>query len=44
MEDIQYYHILRNLNKQADDYANIACERSPGNLRCNTEETHQPLP
>eukprot|EP00253_Pinus_taeda_P019461 PITA_19461 len=42
--NLQYHHILRNLNKHADSHANKACERAIGSLCCNTEESHQPLP
>lgn len=44
MDNLQYYHILCNLNKKADRHANRACERTVGSLRCNAEETNQPLP
>lgn len=44
MDNLQYYHILRTLNKQADRHANRACERIAGNLSCNAEEIQQPLP
>lgn len=44
MEDIQYHHILRKLNKRADERTNSAYERPVGILSCNSNETFQPLP
>lgn len=44
IDDLQYYHIFRNLNKQADEYANRACERSVGSFCCNSKEIHHPFP
>lgn len=44
LEEVRYYHILRGLNKDADKYANKACERPKGSLRCNNISSFQPLP
>jgi len=44
MGNLQYHHILRTLNKQADRDTNKACDRTMGSLCCNAEEIHQPLP
>lgn len=44
MDDIQYYHILHNLNKRDDGCTNSACGRPVGTLIYNSKETYQPLP
>eukprot|EP00253_Pinus_taeda_P018691 PITA_18691 len=43
-EEIQFYHILRNLNKEADSRENSACGRQIDVLRCNAVESLQPIP
>lgn len=43
-EDIQFYHVLRTLNKQADIRANNACGRPTGALRCNAVDNLHPIP
>ena len=43
-EDIQFYHILRNLNKEVDNRVNSACGRPMGILRCNAVDSHQLIP
>eukprot|EP00253_Pinus_taeda_P010187 PITA_10187 len=44
MEEASYHHILRGLNKEADKFANKACERPIGLLRCNSSVSLHPLP
>ena len=44
MKDLRFHHVLRSLNKDADNQANKACARSQGCLVCNGVETTQYLP
>lgn len=44
LEEVHYFHILRGLNKKADQCANKACERPKGSLSCNNSSSFHPLP
>ena len=44
MNEIQFIHVLRSLNKEADAHANNACHKSLGSLQCNAYETFCYLP
>lgn len=43
-EDVKFYHLLRNLNTQADKYANKAVGKHEGLLKCKDREEFHPLP
>jgi len=43
-EDVKFYHLLRNLNAQADKHANMAVGKQEGLLSCKEREEFFPLP
>eukprot|EP00253_Pinus_taeda_P028450 PITA_28450 len=43
-EDVKFYHLLRNLNKQADKNTNKAVGKHEGLLKCQDREEFHPLP
>eukprot|EP00253_Pinus_taeda_P022073 PITA_22073 len=43
-EDVKFYHLLRNLNAQADKHANMAVGKQEGLLICKEREEFFPLP
>lgn len=44
MTDLHFFHVLRTLNKEANTCANRVCNRSIGNILCNSIESQQYLP
>lgn len=44
IEEANYFHILRNLNKKADHHANQASRHPKGQLRCNDHISIQSIP
>ena len=44
MKDLRFHHVLRSLNKDADNQANKACAKLQGCLVCNGVETIHYLP
>ena len=43
-EEVQFYHVLRNLNQNADHEANIGASLSKGVLLVNGIENYMPIP
>ena len=43
-EEVQFYHVLRNLNQNADQEANVGASMSKGALRFNGIENYMPIP
>ena len=43
-DEVQFYHVLRKLNHNADHEANVGASKSKGALQVNGIESHMPIP